>query len=60
MPEVHTEDGTTFVRVTNAEIWAEVQDLKEKVTALNIKFYGMLGGLLTSIAAILHQGGVFS
>lgn len=59
MPEASPEDGQpTFVRVTNAEIWAEVMDLKEKVTALNIKFYGILAGLLAGLGVLLNQGGI--
>lgn len=56
MPEADSEG--TFVRITNVDIWLELQNVKKEVAALNVKFYGVLGVVLAATGAALKIGGV--
>jgi hypothetical protein len=67
------DDGSTFIRITNAMVWAELQatradlrdlakqlvdypDTKKRVRALELKFYGVLAGLVAAMAVIIGAG----
>lgn len=60
----------TFVRITNAMVWTELQatradlrslsnqladypEMKKRIRALELKFYGTLAGLITALAVII-------
>lgn len=66
--ELHPEP--TFVRITNAMVYAELQatradlrdlartvsdyaETKKRVRALELKFYGVLAGLVAGVAALI-------
>ncbi len=67
------EDGNTFVRITNAMVYAELQatradlrdlavrvgdypEVKKRVRSLELKFYGVLAGLISALAVIAGVG----
>ena len=68
------EHDETFVRITNAMVYAELQatradlrdlasrvgdypDVKKRVRSLELKFYGVLAGLIAA-AGLIATGGI--
>ena len=72
-PQPPEQDGETFVRITNAMVYAELQatradlrdlasrvsdypDLKKRTRALELKFYGVVAGLIAAVGVVVAGG----
>ena len=68
-----TDEGDTFVRITNAMVYAELQatradlrdlamrvgdypELKKRTRALELKFYGVIAGLIAAVGVVVAGG----
>jgi hypothetical protein len=66
-------DSETFVRITNAMVYAELQatradlrdlaqrvgdypDLKKRTRALELKFYGVVAGIIAALGVVVAGG----
>lgn len=77
MSDVPSNGDPTFTRITNREVWVELQalrkavtslertvtdempDLRKRVRSLELRFYGILAGLIAALGTIVYvKGGV--
>lgn len=78
MPEDQTPeqpDGSTFIRITNQMVYAELQatradlralskdigdypEVKKRVRNLELKFYGILAGVIAAFGSVVLSGRV--
>lgn len=52
------DDKPVFIKITNEQVWLELQEVKKQLTALNIKVYAFAAALVIIVAFLGLTGGI--